>query len=146
MEEKRYTVKSIEAYLDNSIEQNWTKSGINEFDYLLKYISDGKFTFSSSEDLLTIFTNADTLLQKIDEELSKSTMKEEESFKVSHQTAEGNMKDLRSIILSIKEYYENIGFDDDGELRIHSSGTSKSLDILAWLYTPIFWIKEKFTK
>jgi len=146
MKEKRYTVASIEAYLDSSIEQNWTKSSINEFDYLLKYISGGEFTFSNSEDLLTIFTNADTLLLKIDEELSSPTMKEKENFKVSRQTAEGNMKDLRSIILSIKEYYENIGFDDDGELRIHSSGTPKSLVILAWLCTPIFWLEEKLTK
>ena len=65
----------------------------------MKYLNNDEFTFSS-EDLFTIFTNADTFLLKI----------------------------------------------DDDEFRVYSSFRPKPFEVLAWLLTSFFWIKEKFQK
>ena len=95
-----YTVDSIATYLDESIEQNWTRSTINEFNYLLRFISEGKFEYFSKDNFEEIAKNAEKLIEKIDEQLSQDILTEEEKFRTSHTTAVGNMKDLKDIISS----------------------------------------------
>jgi len=100
-----YTVNSIATYLDESIEQNWTRSTINEFNYLLRFISEGQFEYFSEDNFEEIAKNAEKLIEKIDEQLSLDILTEEEKFRISHTTAVGNMKDLKDIISSIQIYF-----------------------------------------
>jgi hypothetical protein len=100
-----YTVNSIATYLDESIEQNWTRSIINEFGYLLRFISEGQFEYFSKDNFEEIAKNAEKLIEKIDKQLSLDILTEEEKFRISHTTAVGNMKDLKDIISSIQIYF-----------------------------------------
>jgi hypothetical protein len=100
-----YTVNSIATYLDDSISENWTRSSINDFNYLLKFISEGEFEYFSKDNLREIAKNANKLIKKIDEELSQEILTEEERFRISHTTAVGNMESLKEIISSIQAYF-----------------------------------------
>lgn len=109
MKERAYNKTSIKTYLDDTIEQNWTRSAVNEFNSILRAMSDGEIEFFSVPTIPLIYKDVDRLLGNIDEELSKEVILFEKIH--SRQTAEGNMNDLRDILLSIKEYYEDAGFN-----------------------------------
>ncbi|RAZ48864.1 hypothetical protein [Campylobacter hyointestinalis] len=77
---------------------------INEFGYLIKYISDG--TISNFYDLQKIHQNKDMLLKNIDKECSKETLKEQEHFNISHETAIYNQNNLKNIIIKICSFID----------------------------------------
>ncbi len=103
----KFTVKSIADFLDGSIKENWVRSAIQEYNYLLSYISESRFDrFKASEDYLReIAENADLLIKRIDEEIGKDVLKEQSHFGISKETAIRNMQNLQDIIISIKKYF-----------------------------------------
>jgi len=109
MRRRTYRKNAIETYMDDTIEQNWVRTTIGEFGYLLRTISKGEFEFFSTTTIPLIYKNVDSLITNIDKELSKDVMVFE---KISRrETAESNLGDLKDILISIKEYYDDGGFD-----------------------------------
>jgi hypothetical protein len=77
---------------------------VNEFNYLLRFITDGEL--ESFSDFQKISKNQVAILNNIELELTKEKMKEEDAFNVSRATAEGNMKNLANIVSKISTYYK----------------------------------------
>lgn len=71
---------------------------VEDFQYLLRYVSDGRL--HSFDDLDALKSYKFELIQAIDEELAKEVMPEE-SRGASRETAEANLHNLRRIIISL---------------------------------------------
>jgi len=115
MKKRAYTKETIETYMDDSIEQNWVRSTVGEFNYLLRAISEREFEFFSTATIPHIYKNADRLIANVDKEFLKDAMVFEKIS--SRETVEGNLNDLKDILISIKEYYDDAGFDSNTDFN-----------------------------
>jgi len=77
---------------------------VSEFSYLLRYLTDNRI--ERFNDFYLIHKNKNEILSAIEIELEKDVLKESEVFGYSREITEGNIKNLRAIIICICEYVD----------------------------------------
>jgi len=88
--------------------EGWGKARIQEFGYLVRMLSKGKYNRISEDTLNGIAQDANLLIQEIDIELAKDTLTEQASLKISRETAVSNLNNLKVIITNIRKYIDCI--------------------------------------
>lgn len=77
---------------------------VSEFGYLLRHYSNGKL--KSFDNFFSVYEIKDNLLRNIDSDFESDSPREFESGMVGKETALGNLRNLKGIILAISEYTE----------------------------------------
>lgn len=103
---------------------------VSEFSYLLRYVTDNKI--ERFNDFHLIYKNKDEILNVIETEIKKEVLNESEVFGYSREITEGNIKNLRKIIICICDYVDlcdslNLELDPNQESKDFTKNLSTTV-------------------